>query len=84
VDSVIVAREQCGRQTERVAHAHSQIDMEIAREREMEKRRMWDASGDAAPSDEDIRHLMVREEVVDPFSGGVDCKRSNGNVVEAH
>jgi len=84
VDSVVAASEQCGRQAERFADAHSQIDMEIAREREMEQRRMWDASGYAAPSDEDIRHLMVREEVVDPFSGGVDCKCSNGNIVKAH
>jgi hypothetical protein len=83
VDSALTAGEERGGQMERVADAHPQIDMEITREGEMEQRRMWDASGDAAPSVEDIRDLVVREEVVHPFFGGVDRKCSNCNVVEA-
>jgi hypothetical protein len=83
MDSAFAAGEQLGGQTERVAHAHSEIDMEITREREMEQRRMWDAAGDAASSEDDIRDVVVRQDVVDPFSWCSDRKCSNGNVVEA-
>jgi hypothetical protein len=83
VDSVVVAGEERSGQTECVADAHPQIDMEIARERQVEQRRVWDAPGNASPSDEDIRDLVVREEVVHPFARCVDRKCSNGNVVEA-
>ena len=83
VDSALAAGEKGGGEAERVADAHPQIDMEIARERQMEQRRVWDAPGNASPSDEDIRDLVVREEVVHPFARCVDRKCSNGNVVEA-
>jgi hypothetical protein len=83
VDSVIVPGEEHSGQTDCVADTHPQIDMEIAREREVEQRRVWDAPGDTSPSGEDIRDVVVREEVVHPFPRCIDRKRSNGNVVEA-
>jgi hypothetical protein len=83
VDSAVATGEELRGHAERVADAHSQIHMEIPREREMQQRRMRDAPSHASPSDEDIRDVVVRQDVVDPFARCTDRKCSNRNVVEA-
>jgi hypothetical protein len=59
VDSVVAGGEERSSQPKCIADAHAEIDMEVARERELQERRMWDATGYASPSLEDIREVVV-------------------------
>jgi hypothetical protein len=83
VDSAIPGGEERDRQRERVADAHSQVDVEIAREGEVEQRRVRDAPRDAPSSREDIRDIVMRQDVVNPFAWSADRKCSDCNVIEA-
>jgi hypothetical protein len=60
VDSAIAAGEERGCQSECIADAHPQVDVEIAREGEVEQRRVRDAPRDASSSCEDIWDIVMR------------------------
>jgi hypothetical protein len=83
VDRAIVGPEQLGGESECVAHAHSNLNMEVSREGEVEQSRVWDPSGDTSPCGNDVRDIVMRQQVVDPLLRCADRKCCHRNVIES-
>jgi hypothetical protein len=84
MDRIVIAGEQLCSEVQRIAHAQANLDMGVAREREMEQRRMRNPSCHTSSSSDDVWHVVLGQQVIDPFLRGVYRKCCNCNVIEPH
>ena len=68
VDVASARREQVTRQDQRIANAKPELHVKLAHQREPNQRRVRNAPSDASPLQDDIRYLMMGEEIINPFS----------------
>jgi hypothetical protein len=67
MNRIAVTGEQLCSEVQRIAHAQSELDMGVARERELDKRRMPNPSCHTSSSRHDVGHVVLGQQIVDPF-----------------
>jgi hypothetical protein len=73
-DGVALGIEELAREQEGIPNAQPQDRVQLSSEGEVEKGRVGDPAGDAAPRDGDSRDLVLREDVVGPLWWRIDRK----------
>ena len=75
-------REQSGRQPEGVANPHGQRHVQLASQRQEQKRRSGNPASDTTSRRSNARNVVLAKHVVRPLGRRIDRKRRDGNVVE--
>jgi hypothetical protein len=84
VDTSSTRIEQRRGHREGIADGEPKLDVELAGERQSEQGGMGDPASDASTCPRDVRHLVLRDQVVQPLGRGADGKCRHGNVVGSH
>jgi len=73
-DSAIIRREQFAGKREGIADADAELEVQLAGERQAEQGGVRNSTSDSTSLHPDFWHGEVREQIIEPFGGGVDGK----------